>query len=41
MTNQQGYFDGLRIQVAAKKQSRVFEFISSGSAIKVFESIPH
>ncbi|MGC4074773.1 MAG: DUF6334 family protein [Nibricoccus sp.] len=38
MTNQQGYFDGFRIQVLAGGQERVFEFISIASTIEVFEA---
>ena len=38
MTNQQGYSDGFRIQVADKKRSHVFEFISVASCIEVYEA---
>jgi hypothetical protein len=38
MTNQQGYFDGFRIQILARGQERVFEFISIASTIDVFEA---
>jgi hypothetical protein len=39
MTNQQGYFDGLRIQLTAKKVTRVFEFISICSSFEIHEAI--
>jgi hypothetical protein len=38
MTNQQGYSDGFRIQIATKKRNHVFEFIAIGSCIEVYES---
>jgi hypothetical protein len=38
MTNEQGYFDGLRIQLAAKTSCRVFEFISIASCIEAYEA---
>jgi hypothetical protein len=38
MTNQQGYFDGFRIQILARGQGRVFEFISIASTIDVLEA---
>lgn len=38
MTNQQGYFDGFRIQLAAKRRRHVFEFIAIGSCIDVYEA---
>ncbi len=38
MTNQQGYFDGFRIQIIARGQERVFEFISIASTIDVFDA---
>jgi hypothetical protein len=37
-TNQQGYFDGFRIQISARGRERVFEFISIASCIEVYES---
>jgi hypothetical protein len=38
LQNQQGYQDGFRIQLAGKKGSRSFEFISIASVIHVFEA---
>jgi hypothetical protein len=38
MKNQQGYIDGFRIQILARGQERVFEFISIASTIEVFEA---
>ena len=38
MTNQQGYFDGFRIQMSAQGCERVFEFMSIGSCIEVYEA---
>lgn len=40
MTNQQGYFDGFRIQLATKRQVCVFEFITIASCIEVYEAHP-
>ena len=40
MTNQQGYFDGFRIQLATKRQVRVFQFIAIASCIEVYEAHP-
>ena len=38
MENQQGYSDGIRIQLRSKSESRVFEFISAASSVEVFEA---
>lgn len=38
MTNQQGYSDGFRIQLARKQQMQVFEFIAIASNIQVYEA---
>jgi hypothetical protein len=40
MTNHLGYFDGFRIQLATKRQVRVFEFITIASCIEVYEAHP-
>ena len=38
LTNQQGYSDGFRIELRAKRKSRTFEFIAAASAVEVFEA---
>jgi len=38
MTNQQGYSDGVRLQLCSKSERLVFEFIAAASAIDVFEA---
>ena len=38
MLNQQGYFDGFRIQISAEGRERVFEFISIASCIDIYEA---
>lgn len=38
MTNHQGYFDGIRLQLVAKKQRRILEFLAIASCLEVSEA---
>ena len=38
MTNQQGYFDGFRIELRRAKKYRAFDFISAASAVEIYEA---
>jgi len=38
MTNQQGYGDGFRIQVASGKESRAFDIIAIASCLQIYET---
>ena len=38
LTNQQGYFDGFRIELRGPRKNQIFDFIAAASAIEVFEA---
>jgi hypothetical protein len=37
MKNQQGYSDGFRIQIASKRERRVFDIIAIASCLEIYE----
>jgi hypothetical protein len=39
MTNQQGYSDGFRIQLASARERRVFDIIAIASCLQVYEAV--